>query len=166
MSVNRHLTATRSVKMTPKVIRLIDSKLPRKWSPDQIWGWLRKAKDTVISYETVYQCIWRDRHSGGQLYQHLQRKGKRYQSRRKSYAGRDHIKNRASINEQSAIVEEKSRVGDLGVDLVIDKGHSGALVIIVDKATSFTVSKRVNSKSADVLAAATIALLTPCKAGN
>ena len=100
MSVNRHLTATRSVKMTPKVIRLIDSKLPQKWSPDQIWGWLRKAKDTLISYETVYQCIWRDRHSGGQLYQHLRRKGKRYQSRRKSYAGRDHIKNRVSINEQ------------------------------------------------------------------
>ena len=157
MSVNRHLTATRSVKMTPKVIRLIDSKLPQKWSPDQIWGWLRKAKDTLISYETVYQCIWRDRHSGGQLYQHLRRKGKRYQSRRKSYAGRDHIKNRVSINEQSAIVEEKSCVGDLEVDLVIDKGHSGALVIIVDRTTSFTVSKRVNSKSADVVAAATIA---------
>ena len=127
--------------MTPKVIGLIDSKSPRKWSPDQISVWLRKAKDILISYETVYQCIWRDRHSGGQLYQHLRRKGKRYQSRRKSYAGRDHIKNRVNINEQSAIVEEKSRVGDLEVDLVIDKDHSGALVIIIDKAKSFTVSK-------------------------
>ena len=98
--------------MTPKVIRLIDSKLPRKWSPDQISSGLRKVKDTLISYETVYQYIWRDKHSGGQLYQRLRRKGKRSQSRCKSYAGRGHIKNRFSINEQPAIVEEGSWVGD------------------------------------------------------
>ena len=58
------LTATRPVKMTPKVIGLIDLKLPRKWSPDQISVWLRKAKDTLIIYETIYQYIWRDKHSG------------------------------------------------------------------------------------------------------
>ena len=64
LSLNRHLTATRPVKITPKVIRLIDLKLPRKWSPDQISVRLRQAKDTLISYETVYQYIWRDKHSG------------------------------------------------------------------------------------------------------
>ena len=47
---------------------------------------------------------------------------------------------------------------------MIGKDHSGAFVIIVDRVTSFTVSKRVNSKSADVVAAAKIALLTPYKA--
>ena len=35
----------------------------------------------------------------------------------------------------------KKRVGDWEIDLVIGKGHSGALVTIVDRATSFTVSK-------------------------
>jgi hypothetical protein len=43
---------------------------------------------------------------------------------------------------------------------VIGKNHSGSLVIIVDRATSFRVSNRVNSKLANVVAAATIALLT------
>jgi IS30 family transposase len=122
---------------------------------------LRKAKDTLISYETVYQYIWRDKHFGGQLYQRLRRKGKRYQTRCKSYAGRSHIKSRVSIKEQPGIVEGKSWVGGWEIDLVIGKEHSGALVIIVDRVTSFTVSKRVSSKSADVVAAATIALLTP-----
>jgi IS30 family transposase len=150
LSVNRRLTVTKQVKITPKVIRSIDSKLPRKWSPDQISSGMRKAKDTLISYETVYQYIWRDKHFGGQLYQRLRRKGKRYQSRCKSYAGRSHIKNRVSINERSDIVEEKSRVRGWEIDLVIGKDHSGALVIIVDRVTSFTVSKRVNSKSADM----------------
>jgi IS30 family transposase len=105
------------------------------------FGLVAKAKDTLISYETVYQYIWRDKHSGVQLYQRLRRKRKRYQSRRKSYAGRGHIKNRVSINERPAIVEEKSRVGVCEIYLLIGKGHSGALVIIVDRLTSFTVSK-------------------------
>ncbi len=142
--------------MSPQITNLIDSKLLLKWSPDQISGWLRREKDTLISYETIYQYIWRDKQSGGLLYQDLRRQGKRYQSRRKSYAGRGHIKNRVSIDERPAIVEEKSRVGDWEIDLVIGKGHSGALVTIVDRATSFTVSKQVNSKSADVVTAATI----------
>ena len=43
--------------MTLKVIRLIDSKLPRKWNPDQILGWLRQAKDTLISYKTVFKIF-------------------------------------------------------------------------------------------------------------
>ena len=68
---------------------------------------------------------------------------------------------RVSIKEHPGIVEEKSWVGGWEIDLVIGKEHSGALVIIVGRVTSFTVSKRVSSKSADVVAAATIALLTP-----
>jgi IS30 family transposase len=105
-----------------------------------------------------------DKHSGGQLYQHLRRKEKRYQSRRKSYAGRDHIKNRVSIDERPAIFEEKSRVEDWGIDLVIGNGHSGALVTIVDRATSFTFLSRVNSKSADVVTAATTSFPAPYRA--
>ena len=46
---------------------------------------------------------------------------------------------------------------------MIGKGHIVALVIIVDRATSFTVSKRVNSTSANVIATAMVALLTPYK---
>jgi IS30 family transposase len=69
-----------------------------------------------------------------------------------------------SIDERPAIVDEKTRVGDWEIDLVIGKGHSGALVTIVARAKSFTVSKRVYGKSADIVTAATISLLEPYKA--
>jgi IS30 family transposase len=52
----------------------------------------------------------------------------------------------------------------LEIDLVIDKGHSGALVTIVARETNSAVSKRVNDKSADIVTAATISLLEPYKA--
>jgi IS30 family transposase len=44
-----------------------------------------------------------------------------------------------SIDERPSIVEDKSRIGDWEIDLVIGKGHSGALVTIVERKTSFTV---------------------------
>jgi IS30 family transposase len=54
-------------------------------------------------------------------------------------------------------------MGDWEIDLVIGKGHSGALVTIVERKTSFTVSTRVDDKSAKTVTAATIALLAPFK---
>ena len=97
------------------------------------------------------------------MYCYLRRKGKSYQPRSKSHAGRGHIKNRVGIEARPAIVDEKGRVGDWEIDLVIGKGHSGALVTIVERATRFTVSKRINDKSAKTVTAATIALLAPFK---
>ncbi|MCF6345841.1 MAG: IS30 family transposase, partial [Thiomicrorhabdus sp.] len=96
-------------------------------------------------------------------YRYLRRRGKAYQSRSKSQAGRGHIKNRVGIEERPAIVDEKGRMGDWEIDLVIGKGHSGALVTIVERETSFTVSMRINDKSAKTVTAATIALLEPYK---
>jgi IS30 family transposase len=54
-------------------------------------------------------------------------------------------------------------MGDWEIDKVIGKGHSGARVTIVARKTSFTVSTRVDDKSAKTVTAATIALLTPFK---
>jgi IS30 family transposase len=95
----------------PRVTRLIDSKLHRKWSPEQVSGWLRESEASSISHDSIYQHIWKDKKSGGQLYHHLRRQEKFYQPRSKSQAGRGHIRNRVSIDERSAIVDEKPRVG-------------------------------------------------------
>ncbi|MEY8204403.1 MAG: IS30 family transposase [Bermanella sp.] len=144
-------------------IGIIKSKLKIKWSPEQISGWLQEEKDLKISYETIYQYIRADRQSGGTLFNYLRRKGKAYQHRSKSQAGRGHIKNRVSIDERPPEVDEKERVGDWEIDLVIGKGHSGALLTIVERKTSFTVSTRINNKRAETVTAATITLLTPFK---
>jgi transposase, IS30 family len=160
---NRRMDAEKSIKMTQEIIDIIKSKLQIKWSPEQISGWLREEKDTLISHETIYQHIQADRKSGGTLFNRLRRKGKAYQRRSKSQAGRGHIKNRVSIDERPVEVDEKERTGDWEIDLVIGKGHSGALVTIVERKTSFTVSTRINDKTAETVTAATIALLAPFK---
>lgn len=161
-SVQRRLAACKAIKMTSSLIELINAKIKEKWSPEQISGWLSEEKYISISHETLYQHIWSDKKSGGQLFLHLRRKGKRYQSRNKDkQAGRGFIKNRISIDERPQVVDDKSRIGDWEIDLVIGKGHSGALVTIVERKTSYTVSTLIDDKSAKTVTAATIALLKP-----
>jgi len=69
------------------------------------------------------------------------------------------------IDERPQVVDDKSRVGGWGIDLVIGKGHSGALATIIERKTDFTVSTRVNDKSAETVTAATIGLLKPYQKG-
>jgi len=158
----RRLFACKAIKMTTSRIKLIDEKTIEKWSPEQISGWLKEEKNIHISHETIYQHIWSDKQSGGELFRHLRRKGKTYQVRNKNkQAGRGFIKNRVSIDERPRVVDDKSRIGDWEIDLVIGKGHSGALLTIVERKTSFTVSTRLNDKSASTVTVATIALLKP-----
>jgi IS30 family transposase len=157
----RRTNAAKALKMTPSMIELIELKLGKKWSPEQISGWLLEEHSRLISHESIYRHVWNDKRSGGVLYTHLCRRGKKYQARGKKQAGRGCIKNRVSIDERPVIVDDKSRIGDWEIDLVIGKGHSGALVTIVERKTSFPVSTRVASKSADVIAAATVNLLKP-----
>ncbi|WP_041766505.1 IS30 family transposase [Psychromonas ingrahamii] len=161
-SDKRRLAACKAIKMTTSLIELIDSRIKEKWSPEQISGRLREQQSINISHETIYQHVWSDKKSGGNLFKKLRRKGKIYQTRNKDkQAGRGFIKNRISIDERPQVVDDKSRMGDWEIDLVIGKGHSGALVTIVERKTSFTVSTRVDDKSAKTVTAATIALLKP-----
>ncbi|MFT5708784.1 MAG: IS30 family transposase [Oceanospirillaceae bacterium] len=127
----RRLTACKAIKMTADTIELIDSKIKERWSPEQISGWLKKDQSIYISYETIYQHIWADKQCSVQLFTFLRRKGKVYQSRSKDkQAGRGYIKKRVSVDERPQVVDDKSRIGDWEIDLVIGKGHSGALLTI------------------------------------
>src|SRR5664280_246667 len=79
----------------------------------------------------------------------------------KIFSERGQIRNRVSIDERPAIVAEKTRIGDWEIDTVIGQNHQGALVTIVDRVSKFTLIKKVDSKHAEVVTAATISLLQP-----
>jgi IS30 family transposase len=159
----RRHNANKSVKMTEQMIAWIELKLREKWSPEQISGWLSDEHGVTLSHERIYQHIWADKRTGGALYTHLRRQGKRYQKRCNGKTSRGQIRNRVGIEERPAVVDEKSRIGDWEIDTVIGKGHSGALVTIVERATQFTLVANVPNKSAEAVTAATIQLLKPYK---
>lgn len=157
----RRHNAVKAVKMTESMIARIEEKLSRKWSPEQVSGWLLNERGEHISHERIYQHIWEDKAAGGELYTHLRRQGKKYQKRCNGKRSRGQIRNRVGIEERPDVVEEKSRIGDWEIDTVIGKGHSGALVTIVERLTQFTLVANVPDKSAEAVTEATIRLLKP-----
>ena len=150
-------------KIRGKVKRIIDKMIKKHFSPEQISGRLAYEGFFDISFKSIYNYIYRDKNNGGMLYKSLRFGGKKYKKRYKNTTSKFNIKNRVSINERPTVVEEKSRKGDLEVDLVIGKNHSGALVTIVDKKTRFMFSKYVKNKSATLVTNAIIELLKPFK---
>jgi len=160
-AVKRRKEAAKSLKMTPELILLIDARIIMDWSPEQISGSLKDELGILISHERIYQHIWADKRHGGTLYTHLRQSNKK---RKKQYGSKDkrgQIRNRVSIDERPAIVAEKTRIGDWEIDTVIGQNHQGALVTIVDRVSKFTLIKKVDSKHAEVVTAATISLLLP-----
>ena len=162
-SDRRRREAKKSEKLDTAMCSMVKNLLDEYLSPEQISGRLRLEKGVEISHETLYQYIWRDKRDGGELHKFLRHKGKKYRSRGNKKADRGRIKNAISIDERPEVVEEKSRIGDWEIDTVIGKNHKQALVTIVERKTKFMVMKKVENKTAELVAAATIDLLRPYK---
>lgn len=131
-------------------------------SPQQISG--RLAREGIrISHETIYKFIWQDKRDGGNLYQYLRRRGRKYMSRANRKAGRWLIPNRVDISEREAIVETKSRIGDWEADTVIGAGRSGVIVTLAERHSKIVLFQRVADKSKESVCTAIIEMLTPFK---
>lgn len=164
-AVERRRSASRAPKkMNEKMIKLINEKLAMQWSPVQISGWIKcRKKGTSISHETIYQYIWENKRKGGSLYKELRRRGKKYNKRSSSKAGRGCIPNRVDIEKRPAIVETKLRLGDWELDTIIGACHEGAIVSIVDRASKYTKLLKVSGKTSEEVTNAIIKMLSPVK---
>jgi len=160
----KSIVSKRRPKMTSETILLIKEKLALQWSPEQISGWLKRHKYSLaVSHETIYKYIWQDKSKGGLLYKQLRHNGKKYNKRSKGAAGRGCIPNRIDITERPSIVEEKSRLGDWELDTIIGKGHKGAIVSMVERASKLTKLVLVSNKTAKQVEEALIDRLTDVK---
>jgi len=89
-----------------------------------------------------------DKKSGGALYTHLRRRGKKYNRRGAKTAGRGCIPNRVDIQERPKIVESKSRMGDWEGDTIIGAGQQGVILSLVDRKSKFTLLAKMEGKYA------------------
>lgn len=165
--VYRHDLAQRKCakrhKEKPKIRRFsatakqdIEALLREDYSPEQVCGTLRKQGKASVSIERIYQHIWEDKKNGGTLYTHLRNQGRRYRKRGSLKDNRGIIKNRIAIDKRPKVVEERSRFGDLEVDLIIGKNHKQAIVTINDRASGMLKMKKVNSKKAEEVSQAIV----------
>ena len=164
MAQERRSHCKNAKKISQQDWELVKKCLQEKLSPEQISGRPALCGQRTISHETIYRFIYADNRAGGTLVTHL-RSQKRY---RKRYGSgkerRGVIRNRVSIEQRPAVVEEKKRIGDWEGDTVIGKDHQGALVTLADRCSRYTLSAPVAGRHADGVTAAMLTLLEPHKA--
>ena len=161
-SDERKKNKRKAQKLTPEMLKMIISYLEEGFSPEQISGYCKKNNIECVCYETIYQHIWLDKSRNGKLHTFLRRNGRKYRKRGNSKDSRGSIKNRICISTRPEIIKQRSRFGDLEIDLIIGENHNQAILTIVDRVTGMLKMKKVESKEASVVTAATNSLLEDC----
>ena len=135
------------LRISEEVWALVEKTLREDWSPEQVSGKL-KASGISVSHERIYQHIYTDKRAGGTLWAHL-RHPKKYRKRAGGRDRRGKIPNRRSIDERSAIVDERSRIGDWEADLILGNNHQGVALTLTERKSRFTLLRTFPGKHAD-----------------
>jgi IS30 family transposase len=153
---HRHANKPKSVLLTDSLKKRIEGLLKyEKWSPELIAKRLSKESEVCVSHETIYKWIWTAKHSNHRkhsrykkLYKHLRHTGRR-QKRNNIKDKRGVITGRVGIDKRPEVVNQRSRIGDIEVDLMMGSNHKSALLVMTDRATLVTMIEKLNSKNAD-----------------
>ena len=152
--------AKTSPRISPENWQCVSALIRKAWSPEQVADRLEQEQGVAISHERIYQYIYADKRSGGDLHSHL-RCQKARRLRYGAYDRRGIIPNQVSIEARPAIVASRRRLGDWAGDTVIGKGHRGALVTLVERKSRYTVIQAVPRKTAEAVRAAVRQGLAP-----
>jgi IS30 family transposase len=134
----------------------VDALLRRRWSPQQISGRQRRVGRLRISAQTIYRHIWRDRKAGGELWKYMRIISKFGRKRYKSVDSRGVLRGKRHISERPEEVAERRQVGHWEVDTVMGADLRHCLLTMVERATGYTVIKKLSARNKEQ---ATTALL-------
>lgn len=151
-----------STRITALTWERVDMLTRQEFSPEQICGRLALEEHQTVSHESIYQHIYTDKAQGGDLHSFLRCRKER-KKRYGSHSRRGIIANKVSIDDRPDVVEERSRIGDWEGDTIIGKGHSGAIVSLVDRVSRYTLLRQLPGKHAEPVRDAIIDLLMPFK---
>lgn len=161
LAVKRRRISRKPIILTPHKKCQIRSYMRKKWSPEQIAGWLRKTNRLTISHETIYKYIRRDKIEGGSLYKHLRRKRK--YRKRYTRTRRGPLQGRISIDQRPSVVDQKSRLGDWEVDTIFSGTGRSALITAVERVSKYCAMCQVPDKTQDTISSYLPKLLSPYK---
>jgi IS30 family transposase len=163
LAEQRHKNKPKAVKFTEEIKQIIKGYLKQDWSPEQIAGRLEDDGMIKLHHETIYQYVLTDKKAGGTLYQYLRHQNKTYRKRYGSAHNRTGIPNRVDIEQRPEAANKRTRVGDWEADTIIGKNHKGAIMTLDDRKSKLRLAAPLQSKKAQHVKWAAIALLQPIK---
>ena len=134
----------------------VEALLKEEWSPKQIVGTRYLQYRPMMSYETIYRRVRADRKQGGKLWTHMRHMSKAWRKRKGSPATRGRLVGKRHISERPAEVELRQEVGHCEGDTVMGADLRHCLLTMVERATGYTVIKKLTARNKEQ---ATTALL-------
>jgi IS30 family transposase len=147
----------------PALRRTVSTKLRRKWSPEQVAGWLQRRfpdeEQRRVSHETIYKSLYIQARGvlKKELLAHLRAKRTIRRSRHASLKreGLGQIKDAVSISARPACVEDRAVPGHWEGDLI--SGARGShIVTLVERRSRYVILAKVANKSTDCVVSALI----------
>lgn len=145
----------------PGLRRTVSAKLRRKWSPEQIAGWLRRSfpdeERHRVSHETIYKSLYIQARGvlKKELLEHLRAKRTIRRSRHASLKrdGLGQIKDAISISERPASVEDRAVPGHWEGDLISGARNSHVVTLVERQSRYVILAKVANKETATVVSA-------------
>lgn len=137
----------------PALRRTVSAKLSRKWSPEQIAGWLKHGfpdeEQHRVSHETIYKSLYIQTRGvlKKELLDHLRARRTIRRSRHASLkqSGLGQLKDAISISERPASVEDRAVPGHWEGDLIA--GSRGSYIAtLVERQSRFVILVKVANK--------------------
>lgn len=134
-------------QFTKAQFALIEDRLARQWSPEQIAGRLKRQGRLSISHETIYRYIWEDRSRGGTLYTLLRGAAKQARKRYRSYDSRGRLAGKRSLSERPLGALNRSRVGHFEGDTVMGAQDRHCILTLVDRKTGYVLIGKLEDRT-------------------
>ncbi|WP_440863551.1 IS30 family transposase [Symbiopectobacterium purcellii] len=139
--------------LEPHIQNFIRQALSTHSSPEIISGGLHLEFGISVSKNTLYRYILQERQAGGELYQQLPHRGKRYRYNAENLKSGP-IPNRVGIEYRPAQAELKQEPGHFEIDTIFGKDQKSFLLTIVDKALKTVIIRKLPNKRAETVVAA------------
>jgi len=147
----------------PHLARTVSGKLRRKWSPEQIAGWLKRAypgePQNQVSHETIYRSLFIQARGvlKKELLEHLRARRTIRRSRHASLKrnGLGQIKDAVSIRERPASVEDRAVPGHWEGDL-IGGAKNSYVATLVERHSRYAMLIKVANKDTESVVSALI----------
>ena len=145
----------------PQLCHTIANKLERKWSPQQIAGWLKREhpddEGARVLHETIYRSLFIQARGvlKKELLAHLRARRTIRRSRHASLKrdGLGRIRDAISIRERPAGVEDRAIPGHWEGDLIAGSKNS-FIATLVERRTRYVMLARVSGKDTQTVVAA------------
>ncbi len=146
-SARRRVRRPRQAKLArcPKLRKVVESRLEKRWSPQQIADWLPEAfpddPEMRVSHETIYMSLFVQ--GRGALRQELFRSLRQGRAMRRpkgprAATGQGIIRNMVMISERPAEVEDRAVPGHWEGDLIMGTGMR-AIGTLVERSTRYVM---------------------------